>query len=261
VRISVAVARVLFLISVVALGAPAVSSAAETPASRCADCHFANISPDWRFHLSEWDHSAHGRADVGCEGCHGGDPSTFESFLAHRGMLSKGNPASPVHRTNLPKTCGACHPAAFAAFQKSRHYELLREGNLETPTCTTCHGNAGAYLMSPKALAAECAGCHGAGKVAPHSDRPAEGRMRLSDVREIRASLAEARGLVKRVRDTQRRARLELELRDAQATLHEAVLSAHMFVFAPMEERLKIARQRMDLLMEQLANPQPSPGK
>lgn len=260
-RISVAAIRVLFSVFLVVPASSAVSSAAETPASRCADCHFANITPDWRFHLSEWDHSAHGRADVGCEGCHGGDPATFESFLAHRGMLSRRNPASPVHRANLPKTCGACHPAAFSAFQKSRHYELLREGNLEVPTCATCHGNAGATLLSPKALAAECAGCHGMGKVAPHTDRPAEGRMRLSDVRDLRASLEEARGLIRRVRDDERRARLELELRDAQKTLQEAVLSAHMFVFAPMEERLTMARQRMDLLMEQLANPRPSPGK
>lgn len=260
-RISVAVARLLFLVPFLGLGASATSRAAETLSSRCADCHFANIGADGRFHLSEWDHSAHGRADVGCEGCHGGDPTTFESFLAHRGMLGKGNPASPIHRANLPKTCGACHPAAFAAFQKSRHYELLREGNLEAPTCATCHGNAGAYLMSPKALAAECAGCHGAGKVAPNTDRPAQGRMRLSDVREIRGSLAEARSLIKRVKDPERRARLDLEHRDAQATLQEAVLSAHMFVFAPMEERLKVARQRLDLLMEQLANPPSPPGR
>lgn len=125
------------------------TSQAQTTPSRCADCHFANPRSVSRWHLSEWDHSAHGRASVGCEKCHGGDPSTFESFLAHQGILSARNPASPVNRINLPKTCGACHPGPFAAFQKSRHYELLREGNPDTPTCVTCHGNVGAFLLSP----------------------------------------------------------------------------------------------------------------
>ena len=63
--------------------------------SRCADCHFANSTAASRWHLSEWDHSAHGRADVGCEGCHGGDPSTFESFLAHRGHAGRAKSGEP----------------------------------------------------------------------------------------------------------------------------------------------------------------------
>lgn len=233
------------------------SFAAESPRSRCADCHFANSSAASRWHLSEWDHSAHGRADVGCEGCHGGDPSTFESFLAHRGMLGARNPASPVHRTNLPRTCGGCHPAAFAAFAKSRHHELLREGSSDAPTCTTCHGNAGAYLLSPRSLAAECKACHGPGKVAPNSDLPALGRMRLTEVREVRASLDEAGKLIRRVRDKALRASLELELEDARVPLKEAVDSAHMFVFDQMQERLTLTRKRTDLLLERLANAAP----
>ncbi len=236
-------------------------SAAQPSSSKCADCHFANPRSASMWHLSEWDHSAHGRAGVGCEKCHGGDPDTFESFLAHQGMLSPQNPASPVNRLNLPKTCGTCHPGPFAAFQKSRHYELLREGNPETPTCITCHGNVGAYLLSPKALSSECARCHAPGKVAPRGDYPAEGKLMLTSVREVRATLDEARSLIKRVKDKARRQSLDQELVDAQAPLTEAVHSAHMFVFDQMQERLQIARKRAEMLMEQLANPQPSSGK
>lgn len=233
------------------------AAADPAPASRCADCHFANQTSAGRWHLSEWDNSAHGRNSVGCERCHGGDPTTFESFRAHQGMLGSQNPASPIHRANLPKTCGTCHPGPYEAFQKSRHYALLREGSPNTPTCVTCHGTVGAYLMSPKALASECNSCHGAGKVAPRGDFPAEGRMRLSAVREVRQHLEAAEKLVRQVKDKALRARLDLEVEDARVPIHEAVQAAHSFVFEVMSERLEVARKRVDLLNERLANPGP----
>jgi len=251
----------VFRLSLLATVLATASSAAEISSGRCADCHFANPRAASRWHLSEWDYSAHGRANVGCEKCHGGNPDTFESFLAHQGMLSPQNPASPIHRSNLPKTCGACHPGPFAAFQKSRHYELLREGNPDTPTCATCHGNVGAYLLSPKALASECSSCHAPGKAAARADYPAEGKIMLTGVREVRASLDMARGLIRRVKDKARRESLELELQDAQVPLTEAIHAAHMFVFDRMQDRLGMARKRADLLVEQLANPQSSSGK
>ncbi len=240
---------------------PGLASAAPSTVSRCADCHFANPGVPGGWHLSEWDHSAHSRADVGCEKCHGGEPTTFESFLAHRGILGSQNPASPIHRANLPQTCGGCHPGPFKAFQKSRHYELLRQGNRDTPTCVSCHGEVGAHLLSPKALASACNSCHGAGKVAPRTDLPAEGKILLTSVREVRASLDEAKALIKRVKDKGRRVSLETELSDAQVPVQEAVQSAHMFVFDQMQEMLEIARKRVELLLEALANPQVPPGK
>lgn len=250
----VACALALILLSV-------ETSQAESVSGRCADCHFANPNPAWRGHLAEWDHSPHGQAGVGCERCHGGDPGTFESVLAHQGMLSAHNPASPIHRLNLPRTCGACHPGPFAAFQKSKHYDLLRQGSLDPPTCVTCHGNVGAYLLSPKALAAECSRCHGMGKVAPQTDLPAEGRIMLISVREVRESLDEAKRLIRRIADKSRRSILETDLQQAQVPLVEAVQSAHMFVFDQMQERLQVARKRAELLMEQLANPKAPTGK
>lgn len=229
--------------------------------SRCADCHFANAGSAARWHLSEWDNSAHGRNAIGCERCHGGDPTTFESFRAHQGMLGSQNPASPIHRANLPRTCGSCHPGPFEAFQRSRHFALLREGNPSTPTCVTCHGTVGAYLMSPKALSSECNGCHGPGKVAPRADFPAEGKMRLAAVREVRQQLDAAGKLVRQVKDKALRARLELEVEDAGIPIHEAVQAAHAFVFDVMEQRLDVARKRVDLLMGRLANPEPPTPK
>ena len=251
----------VFALTFLVTALPAASSQAQSTPSRCADCHFANPRSTSRWHLSEWDHSAHGRAGVGCEKCHGGDPGTFDSLIAHRGILSAQNPSSPLNRANLPKTCGGCHPGPFAAFQQSRHYELLREGKLDTPTCVTCHGNVGAYLLSPKALYSECANCHAAGKVAPRADLPAEGKIVLTRAREVRASLDEAGTLIRRIKEKARRESLQAELEAAREPLLEAVHSAHMFVFDRMQDHLLVARKRADMLMDQLANAQPPAGK
>jgi len=170
-------------------------------------------------------------------------------------MLGRQNPASPIHRSNLPRTCGACHAGPFEAFQKSRHYELLREGNRDTPTCVTCHGEVGAYLLSPKALHSQCSSCHGAGKIAERTDLPAEGRMMLSSVREVREMLDQARKLIERVKESDRRANLDAELAEALGPLTEAVQVAHMFVFDQMQEKVAEARRRAELLLEELANP------
>ena len=75
-----------------------LASPAESQQSRCADCHFANPSAPAADHLADWDFSAHSRNNVGCEKCHGGDASTFEKSLAHRGILNSANAKSPVNR-------------------------------------------------------------------------------------------------------------------------------------------------------------------
>ena len=147
--------------------------------------------------------------NVGCETCHGGDPRSFEPFVAHKDILARTNPASPVHPTNLPKTCGTCHTGPLVAFQRSKHYELLRAGNKNGPTCTTCHGEAAGNRLSPKALEGQCATCHGAGKIAPPPEFPARARLADEGLREARALLKDARHAIARVKDTARRASLE----------------------------------------------------
>jgi hypothetical protein len=99
--------------------------------SRCADCHFSRPDAPAPDHYSDWDRSAHGRNNVGCEKCHGGDATTFEPFVAHGGILNSVNPASPVNRRNLSATCGTCHVGPFVGFQKSQHFALLEKGDAE----------------------------------------------------------------------------------------------------------------------------------
>lgn len=227
-----------------------------TQETSCADCHFANPQADpLPEHTYDWETSAHGRNRVGCEKCHEGDATTFESFLAHRGILTSHNPASPTHRTNLPRTCGQCHIGPFVEFQKSRHYQILRESRGEGPTCSTCHGPVAARLLSPRSLEKRCATCHGPDGVHPNSDYPPEGRILLEEVNAIRELLAPAPRLIGRVEDLARKKGLEDAYQQAQVPLREAVHSAHAFEFDQMRERLKAAKERSEALLTALANP------
>jgi Cytochrome c7 and related cytochrome c/Cytochrome c554 and c-prime len=230
---------------------------AQSPQSRCADCHFARPDAPGGRHLSEWDRSAHGRNGVGCETCHGGDATTFDPVRAHQGVLHLTNPASPVNRVNLPATCGRCHTGPYLAFRKSRHYELVRGGNRDAPTCATCHGEVAAYLLSPRRLESQCASCHGPGRVAPNADFPPEGRLMLEGIRELRAQVKEADAVIRRVKDKTRRERLEDLSAQAAVPLVQATEDGHAFVFDELAERLALARQRVAELYEQLANPAP----
>ena len=143
------------------------------------------------------------------------------------------------------------------AFQKSRHYELLRSGNRDAPTCVTCHDEVAASLLSPRELEARCAKCHGAGRVAVNTDFPPQGRLMLEGIREARALLKEARSLIRRVKDKERRARLEeAAAQAAEVPLKEATDAGHAFVFDGLQERLAVAHLRIARLHEQLANPE-----
>lgn len=228
---------------------------AQTGQSRCADCHFAQASGIATNHITSWEISAHSRANVGCDGCHGGDPRTFESFIAHKDVLAPSNPASPVHRSRIVTTCGRCHAGPFVAFQKSRHFQLWEAGNTAVPTCVTCHSDTGSRLMSPKALEGQCASCHAAGRATPRPAFPGLGRAAIQGIRDTRAMLKEAKGLVSRVKDPTRRARLDGLAQQAEVPLVEATRAHHAFVYDALEERLDVARRRVAMLFDELANP------
>lgn len=247
--------RTLVLVFSVGLFAGVVASL-EAQDSACADCHFANPQSDPApEHLLDWEMSAHGRNNVGCEKCHEGDPTTFESFLAHRGVLSSRNAASPTNRKNLPRTCGGCHIGDFVAYQKSRHYALLQENSPNAPTCSTCHGPVAARLLSPRTLEQQCAACHGPDDPLAERAFPTQGRFLLEDVRAIRTLLEPVPRLLRRVEDQARRRELQEAYEQAQVPLTEAVQSAHAFVFDQLEDRLSTARQRAEALLNELANP------
>lgn len=249
----------LLLASCVAAVSFAASAVAQTPAasglhpSLCADCHYANGGKPNPSHWDEWYRSPHQRSDVGCESCHGGNPRTTEPFLAHQSIVRGFGTDSPVHRSNLPTTCGRCHTGPFTQFQKSSHYALLREGQPDVPSCSTCHGTASGALLDPKGLERQCASCHGPGKKNARPEYAAVGRRFLQSVRDTRELFKQAARMVKRVSDPDRRASLQYAYAQAEVPLIEAVHDGHAFVFDDANDRLAVARRRVLALLDQLA--------
>ena len=225
--------------------------------SRCADCHFSRPDAPRLDHLADWDHSAHSRNGVGCERCHGGDATTFEPFLAHRNILNSINPSSPVNRRNLAGTCGTCHVGPFVAFQKSQHFALLEKGDTRVPVCSTCHGDVGSRRPSARALETQCARCHGPNRIAPRPERAEAARTLYNALHESRDLMKTVRSLVNRVDDKSRRAQLDQAYQQAEVPLTQAVQAGHQFEYDELKERLSVARQRLEALLSQLANPKP----
>lgn len=113
--------------------------------------------------------SRHGEALAGgrleaavCTDCHG----------VH-GIRGSRDPASPVHRTRVPATCGRCHsdpglmgrlghPAdAEKLYRESVHGRLLAGGaDPSAPHCATCHGNHGAVPPGVEDVGRVCGKCH-----------------------------------------------------------------------------------------------------
>ena len=222
--------------------------------SRCASCHYANPDSPRQDHLQSWDNSPHDRGNVGCEKCHGGDATSFERAQAHRGILNSSNVASPVNRRNLPKTCGACHTGPFVAFQDSRHYQLLESGSDRGPTCSTCHGSVDGRLLSAKALASRCDSCHGVGETAPRAERARQVREQYDALSVVRQEMKLAQSLVRRVKDSKRRAELNDDYQQAQVPLIRAVNAGHKFVYDDLRQYLGVAQQRTQALLAKLAN-------
>ena len=237
----------LFLLT---LSAPALAQST----SRCADCHYAQANGPAPDHLRDWDRSPHAANNIGCEKCHGGDSTTFESFLAHRDVLHPSNAKSPVHRTNLPATCGRCHVGPFVAFQDSRHYELLKNGSDRGPTCATCHDAVAGTLLSPKALESQCGSCHGPKETAPRASRAANARMMYENLGVIAKEFKLATAMIKKVDNKQRRADLLEEYRQAEVPLTRAINAGHKFVYNDLNEYLNTAQSRIEKLLANIAN-------
>ncbi len=84
--------------------------------------------------------SVHGIAAMGgrysaatCNDCH----STGGS--AHM-ILSPGDVRSTINHFNIPKTCGQCHKYIEQDYWEGIHGELTMRGQVESPICTSCHG-------------------------------------------------------------------------------------------------------------------------
>jgi hypothetical protein len=244
--------RFLRIAVCVAAGLMVAAAAGAQPGSRCADCHYAQLSPPHPDHLLDWERSAHAQHQVGCERCHGGNARVFEPFLAHASILDSSDRRSPVNRANLPATCGRCHVGPLVAFQDSRHYQLLRSGDVDGPTCSTCHDAVAGRLLSPKALESQCNECHGPGEAAPRGDLAKQARQMYEGLHAVRTELKIAKQMISKVGDKQRRADLMDLYASAQVPVTRAVNAGHMFVYDELRADLATAQERVDRLMAAL---------
>ncbi|HEX9080753.1 MAG TPA: multiheme c-type cytochrome [Holophagaceae bacterium] len=97
------------------------------PGASCVACHRDRTPAAVR----QWRASAHARAGIGCEACHGRD----------HGRLDRGEVRVDA------KVCGRCHSRALREHQASRHGMALRTGwgclrnqpGRDPGTCRTCH--------------------------------------------------------------------------------------------------------------------------
>ncbi len=74
------------------------------------------------------------------------------------------DPASTIHKDNVPQTCGGCHTAVQETYARSTHGLLLAAGDERGPVCTTCHTaheitrpGETAFQVASQAL---CGNCH-----------------------------------------------------------------------------------------------------
>lgn len=156
------------------LGFVGVPTRAEMPAF-CGKCHSdANFMRHYNPRLNvdqaeKYRTSHHGRLlaqgdkkVATCVSCHG----------VH-GILPADNTASPVHKHNVPATCGHCHSDKdymagyriptnqFAEYSRSVHgVALLQKNTKGAPGCNDCHGNHGAAPPGVDDVAAVCVMCH-----------------------------------------------------------------------------------------------------
>ena len=139
---------VLVVIAALMLMAPAVRAQSNS----CVDCHFANPAAPERDHLGDWERSAHGRASVGCEKCHGGDAASYTPRSRTAASVTAATRPARASPVTFPPRAGRVTRDRLVHFQKSRHLALLRSGDNRVPTCTTCHDAVASALPSPKVL-------------------------------------------------------------------------------------------------------------
>ncbi len=100
--------------------------------------------------------------EVSCTSCHGSHD-----------LRSLIDPQSSIFRSNIPQTCGTCHPEITRQFVESIHGVLAARGRSDSPTCTTCHGIHGIKTkidpdspVNEKRIAlTTCPQCHAAERI------------------------------------------------------------------------------------------------
>jgi cytochrome b subunit of formate dehydrogenase len=115
--------------------------------------------------VTAFDRSVHGAAlqagkvdAANCVDCHG-------AHEMNRAMIGEAR----VNKLNVAATCATCHEKPAGEFGESAHAAALHKGNLDSATCTDCHGEHDirgrkdpSSPVNEKNVAQQvCANCHG----------------------------------------------------------------------------------------------------
>ncbi len=113
----------------------------------CIACH-KELGGKYVVPVREWENSVHYEANITCEKCHGGDPTSFEYIKNCSKNVHVPKPAE------IPFFCGNCHSDArkmrqynlrtdqLRLYKTSVHGKLLLEsGDTNVATCVNCHGS------------------------------------------------------------------------------------------------------------------------
>ncbi len=141
----------------------------------CFKCHL-ELGDEHTEISKAWQESVHGNAEIGCAGCHGGDPRTDEMSLA---MQAEAGYIGVPRRAIIPQICGGCHANVermraynlptdqYTKYFQSVHGTKLQESDTRVAICTDCHGTHNVKKGSdstapiyPLNIPALCAGCH-----------------------------------------------------------------------------------------------------
>ncbi len=138
-----------------------VSHCSFAAVNSCVQCHEKQATIKYLQHnFADWQQSIHAAKGIGCNACHGGNPLTSDPVKAHQGVLPSRDEKSSVYFKNVAETCGRCHKAEFAEFQKSAHYKTLQRTG-KGPNCLTCHGAMATTVMKYSEMDRTCSLCHG----------------------------------------------------------------------------------------------------
>ena len=233
--------------------APAPAPAIAPPKSFCAECHLVNSTPRSRTHILDWQRSVHAKRGVGCEACHGGDAETVDPMRAHLAIKGSEDPTSMIARANLPDTCGKCHTRSAEQFKKSRHFVILRSGqDIAAPTCSTCHGEAGATLPDAEEGKMQCAQCHGIGRSAGHPEYPPAAKLIVVQYGAARLMLDGASSFIPILSDPAQRASMELDAVRATQALAAAAETTHTMDYDAIDGKLTVAFDRIVALIRRI---------
>lgn len=224
--------------------------------NNCVSCHSNDAKAGAVFpRYAEWHISTHKDKGVGCDKCHGGDPTAADPKKAHVGVIKSSEPQSRLHLKNLPETCNACHAGIVNAFVESKHYQKLKASGMG-PSCATCHTHmATNVLYTPGETAALCAQCHNApNKLLPQRpDIPEKASEAMQAIRQANTVVLWAERLVTEGRNKKVDISVEeQEMQIVRVMLADAKVGWHAFNLEAVRNKANAAFEKGTKLKDDL---------